>query len=130
MVYSSTCTKLAYKTSIHASINQTHVILQRGWNPRLPQNPLRKDFVGIHPTASSFKGMLGKARKHALRLMEDSFACSKDKWDRSHASPDLKTGDLVLSSTTNFNEIKGCRKLKDSFTGTFCYKGPSWGKFC
>ncbi|MBW0564870.1 hypothetical protein O181_104585 [Austropuccinia psidii MF-1] len=52
--------------------------------------------------------------------MEVSFAYSKDKWDKSHTAPDFKVGDLVLVSTTNFNNMKGCKKLKDSFSGHFC----------
>ncbi|MBW0590941.1 hypothetical protein O181_130656 [Austropuccinia psidii MF-1] len=90
-----------------------------GWNPKLPQDSLRKYLVKIHPTASSFKGMLYRARKHAVRCMEDSFAYAKDKWDKSHANLDFKVGDLVLVSTTNFNNIKGCKILNDSFAGPF-----------
>ncbi|MBW0590725.1 hypothetical protein O181_130440 [Austropuccinia psidii MF-1] len=63
--------------------------------------------------------MLDRARNHAVRYMEDSFAYAKDKWDKSHATPNFKGGDLVLESTTNFNNIKGCKKLKDSFSGPF-----------
>ncbi|MBW0490896.1 hypothetical protein O181_030611 [Austropuccinia psidii MF-1] len=70
--------ELAYKTSIHASTNKTPSILEKGWNPKLPQDSLWKNLVEIHPTASSFKGMLYKARKHAIRFMEDSFAYDKD----------------------------------------------------
>ncbi|MBW0556487.1 hypothetical protein O181_096202 [Austropuccinia psidii MF-1] len=66
--------------------------------------------------------MIEKARKHAVRWMEVSFAYAKDKWDKSHATPDLKVGDLVLVSTTNFNNIKGCKKMKDSFAGFFFIK--------
>ncbi|MBW0593770.1 hypothetical protein O181_133485 [Austropuccinia psidii MF-1] len=98
--------ELAYKTSIHASTNQTPAILEKGWNPKLPQDSLREDLIGIHPTAASLKGMLDKARKYAVRCMEDSFAYAKDKWDKSHATPDFKVGYLVLVSTTNFNNIK------------------------
>ncbi|MBW0541777.1 hypothetical protein O181_081492 [Austropuccinia psidii MF-1] len=111
--------ELAYKTSIHASTNQTPAILEKGWNPELPQDSLRKDLAEIHPTDASFKGMLDKARKNALRCMEDSFSYAKDKWDKSHATADFKVGDLVLVSTTNFNNIKGCKKLKDSFSEPF-----------
>ncbi|MBW0510310.1 hypothetical protein O181_050025 [Austropuccinia psidii MF-1] len=107
--------ELAYKKSIHASTNQTPTIPEKGWNHKLPQDSLRKDLVEIHPTAASFKGMLDRARKHAVRCMEDSFVYSKHKWDKSHATPDFKVGDLVLVSTTNFNNIEGCKKLKDSF---------------
>ncbi|MBW0518199.1 hypothetical protein O181_057914 [Austropuccinia psidii MF-1] len=59
--------ELAYKTSIHASTNQTPAILEKGWNPKLPQDSLRKDVVEIHPTAVSFKQILERGRKHALR---------------------------------------------------------------
>ncbi|MBW0541821.1 hypothetical protein O181_081536 [Austropuccinia psidii MF-1] len=54
--------------------------------------------------------------------MEDSFAYARDKWDKSHATQDFNVGDLVLVSTTNFNNIKGCKKLKDSFAGPFVIK--------
>ncbi|MBW0570835.1 hypothetical protein O181_110550 [Austropuccinia psidii MF-1] len=114
--------ELAYKASIHASTNQTPANLEKGWNPKLPQDSLRKDLIKIHPTAASFKGMLEKARKHAVRRMEDPFSYAKDKWDKSHATPDFKVGDLFLVSTTNFNNIKGCRKPKDSFAGPFVIK--------
>ncbi|MBW0526794.1 hypothetical protein O181_066509 [Austropuccinia psidii MF-1] len=98
--------ELEYKTSIHSSTNQTPAILEKGWNPKLTQYSLRKDLVELHTTAASFKKMLDKARKHAVRCMEDSFAYAKDKWDKSNATPNFKVGDLVLVSTTSFNRIK------------------------
>ncbi|MBW0568092.1 hypothetical protein O181_107807 [Austropuccinia psidii MF-1] len=91
-----TALQLEYKTSIHAITNQTPAVVEKGWNPRLPQDSLRKDLVELNPTAASFKGMLEKARKHAVRCREDSFAYVKDKWDKSHATPDFKVGDLAL----------------------------------
>ncbi|MBW0542713.1 hypothetical protein O181_082428 [Austropuccinia psidii MF-1] len=54
--------------------------------------------------------------------MEDSFSHAKDKWDKSHTTSELKVGDLILLSTTKFNNIKGLKKLKDSFAGTFAIK--------
>ncbi|MBW0593561.1 hypothetical protein O181_133276 [Austropuccinia psidii MF-1] len=66
--------------------------------------------------------MLDKARKHAARCMEDSFAYAKDKWNKSHATPDFKIKDLILVSTTNFNKIKGCKKLKNFLAGPFVIK--------
>ncbi|MBW0568056.1 hypothetical protein O181_107771 [Austropuccinia psidii MF-1] len=66
--------ELVYNTSIHATTNQTPAILEKGWNRKLPQQSFRKDLVEIHPTAASFKGILDKGRKNAVRCMEDSFA--------------------------------------------------------
>ncbi|MBW0565165.1 hypothetical protein O181_104880 [Austropuccinia psidii MF-1] len=119
--------ELAYKTSIHASTNQTPAILENGWNPRLPQDSLRKYLIEINPTAASLKGMRDKARKHAIRCMEDFFAYDKEKGDKTNATPDFKVGDLVLASTTDFNNIKVCKKLKDYLQELLLLR-PSMGK--
>ncbi|MBW0542351.1 hypothetical protein O181_082066 [Austropuccinia psidii MF-1] len=63
--------------------------------------------------------MLDNAKNCSVRCIEDSLAYSRDKWDKSHATPEFKVGYLVLVSTTNFNKIKGCKNLKDFFSGTF-----------
>ncbi|MBW0535912.1 hypothetical protein O181_075627 [Austropuccinia psidii MF-1] len=52
----------------------------------------------------------------------------KERWYKSHKPPYFKIGDLVLVSTVNFNNIKGPKKLKDSFAGPFMIKalhGPN-----
>ncbi|MBW0579620.1 hypothetical protein O181_119335 [Austropuccinia psidii MF-1] len=120
--------ELAYKTSIHSSNGKTPQILEKGWNPRLPYDTLKKDLVDIHPTASSFKIMLDKPRHHANRCMQDSLKYEKERWDKSHKPPEFKIADLVLVSTLNFNNIRGPNKWKDSFSGQFMIKalhGPN-----
>ncbi|MBW0559690.1 hypothetical protein O181_099405 [Austropuccinia psidii MF-1] len=99
--------ELEYRTSVHASTNQTPAILEKGCNPRLPQNSLRKDLVEINPTSSSFKEILAKARKHEVRCMEDSFTYFKEKWDKSYVTPGFKVGEVLWVPTSNFNNIKG-----------------------
>ncbi|MBW0581408.1 hypothetical protein O181_121123 [Austropuccinia psidii MF-1] len=42
--------ELAYKTSIHSSTGKTPEMLEKGWNPRIPYDTLKKDFVDIHST--------------------------------------------------------------------------------
>ncbi|MBW0468646.1 hypothetical protein O181_008361 [Austropuccinia psidii MF-1] len=73
-------------------------------------------------TASSFRVTQEKARKNSVRCMEDSFAYSKDKLDKSHVTPEFKVGYLVLVTTANFNNIKVFKKLKESFSGPFFIK--------
>ncbi|MBW0583277.1 hypothetical protein O181_122992 [Austropuccinia psidii MF-1] len=94
-------------------------MLEKGWNPRLPADTLRKDLTYIHPTASSCKIMFDKVKHHAKQSMNDPFDYAKQKWDKSHKVPDFKVGDLNLVSTLNFNNIKGQKKLKDSYLGPF-----------
>ncbi|MBW0519576.1 hypothetical protein O181_059291 [Austropuccinia psidii MF-1] len=50
--------ELAYKTSVHSSTGKTPAMLEKGWNPRLPADTLRKDLIEIHPKSSSFKIIL------------------------------------------------------------------------
>ncbi|MBW0568947.1 hypothetical protein O181_108662 [Austropuccinia psidii MF-1] len=88
--------ELAYKTSIHASTNQTPAIPEKGWNPNLTQDSLRKDLIDIHPATN--------------------------KQDKLNSPPDFKVGDLVCVSTNNFNNINVCQKLKESFSGPFVIK--------
>ncbi|MBW0528300.1 hypothetical protein O181_068015 [Austropuccinia psidii MF-1] len=111
--------ELSCKTSVHSSTGQAPAMLEKGWNPRIPADTLRKDLIEIYPTASSFKIMLDKVKHHATQSMNDTFDYAKQKWDKSHKVPDFKVGDLVLVSTLNFNNIKGPKKLKDSYVGPF-----------
>ncbi|MBW0547117.1 hypothetical protein O181_086832 [Austropuccinia psidii MF-1] len=108
---------LAYKTSIQDSTGKTLTMLEKGWNPELPVDTLKKDFVDIHPTSLSFKLLHDKVRHHANQSMNDAFEYAKHKWDKSHKTPEFKVADLILVSTLNFNNIEGPKKGKDSFSG-------------
>ncbi|MBW0562371.1 hypothetical protein O181_102086 [Austropuccinia psidii MF-1] len=85
----------AYKTSVHFSTGQTPAMLEKGWDPRSPEDTLRKDLIDIHPTASSFKVMLDKVKHHTKQSINDAFEYAKQKWDKNHKVPDFKVGDLV-----------------------------------
>ncbi|MBW0557573.1 hypothetical protein O181_097288 [Austropuccinia psidii MF-1] len=72
--------------------------------------------------------MLDNTRHNAKRYMQHSFKYAKERWEKSHKPPELKVRDLVLVSALNFNNIKGPKKLKDSFSGPFMIKalhGPN-----
>ncbi|MBW0558731.1 hypothetical protein O181_098446 [Austropuccinia psidii MF-1] len=51
--------------------------------------------------------------------MNDAFDYAKQKWDKSHKVPDFKVGGLVLVSTLNLHNIKGPKKLKNSYVRPF-----------
>ncbi|MBW0472327.1 hypothetical protein O181_012042 [Austropuccinia psidii MF-1] len=68
---------LVYKTSIHSSTGKSPSMLEKGWNPRLTYDTLKKDLVDIHPTERSFDIILYKARHHPNRCMQNSFKYSK-----------------------------------------------------
>ncbi|MBW0575011.1 hypothetical protein O181_114726 [Austropuccinia psidii MF-1] len=59
---------LAYKTSVYSSTGKTPAVLEKGWNPRLPADTLRKDLIEIHSIASSFKLMLDKLKHHEKQI--------------------------------------------------------------
>ncbi|MBW0518064.1 hypothetical protein O181_057779 [Austropuccinia psidii MF-1] len=123
-----TTLEVAYETSIHSSNGKTPSRLEKGWNPRIPYDTLKKNLVGIQPTASGFKSMLDKARHHANRFMQDYFKYAKERWDKPHKPPDFNIGDLALVSSLYFNNIKGPKKLKYSFAGPLMIKalhGPN-----
>ncbi|MBW0590663.1 hypothetical protein O181_130378, partial [Austropuccinia psidii MF-1] len=40
--------ELAYKTSINASTGKTPAMLEKGWDPKLPVDTLKRDLVDIH----------------------------------------------------------------------------------
>ncbi|MBW0564050.1 hypothetical protein O181_103765 [Austropuccinia psidii MF-1] len=97
-------------------------MLEKGWNPKLPLDTFKKYFVDIRPTDSIFKFLLEKVRHHENQRMNYAFEYAKQKWDKRHKAPEFKVGDLMILSTFNFNNIKGPKKLKDSFAGPFIIK--------
>ncbi|MBW0570823.1 hypothetical protein O181_110538 [Austropuccinia psidii MF-1] len=44
---------------------------------------------------------------------------NKQRYDKTHMEPDFKEGDQVLISRINFDNLKGPKKLRDSFVGPF-----------
>ncbi|MBW0497421.1 hypothetical protein O181_037136 [Austropuccinia psidii MF-1] len=85
--------ELAYKTSTHSSTGKTPAMLEKGWNPTLSVDTLKKDLVEIHPNSSRFKLLLDKGRHHAKQSMNDAFEYAKKKWGKSHKNPEFKIGE-------------------------------------
>ncbi|MBW0466805.1 hypothetical protein O181_006520 [Austropuccinia psidii MF-1] len=94
-------------------------MLEKGCNPRLPYDTLKRDLVDICPTETSFKMILDKARHHEKKCMQDYFKYSNKRWDKSHKPPDFKLEYLSLVSNLNWSNMKGVKKPKYSFSGPF-----------
>ncbi|MBW0508192.1 hypothetical protein O181_047907 [Austropuccinia psidii MF-1] len=99
--------KWAYETSVHSSTGKTRAMLEKGWNPRLPTDTLRKDLIEIHPTDSSFRIMLYKVKYHAKQIMNDTFDYAKQKWDKSpNKIKDSYLGPFVIAALHGTNAVQ------------------------
>ncbi|MBW0535878.1 hypothetical protein O181_075593 [Austropuccinia psidii MF-1] len=63
--------------------------------------------------------MWKRACDTAARCIAEEKEYNKQRWNKSHREPDFKEGDQVLVSTLSLNNLKGPRKMRDSFVGTF-----------
>ncbi|MBW0532349.1 hypothetical protein O181_072064 [Austropuccinia psidii MF-1] len=55
----------------------------------------------------------------ASKCISEAKEYNKQRWDKTHIQPDFKEGDQVLVSTLDFNNLKGPKKMRDSFLGPF-----------
>ncbi|MBW0514701.1 hypothetical protein O181_054416 [Austropuccinia psidii MF-1] len=111
--------QLAYNTSKHSTTGKTPAWLEKGWKPLFPVDDLKKNLLNIHPTAKDFHEMWKTACDTASRCIDEAKQDNKQRWDKIHMEPDFKEGDQVLVSTLNFNNVKGPKKIRDSFVGPF-----------
>ncbi|MBW0473327.1 hypothetical protein O181_013042 [Austropuccinia psidii MF-1] len=111
--------QLAYNTSKPSTTGKTPSLVEKGWNPLLPVDHLKKNLMTIHLTAKDFHDMWKEACDTAARCTAEAKEYNKQRWDKTHTEPDFKEGNQVLVSTLNFNNIKGPRKMRDSFVGPF-----------
>ncbi|MBW0553061.1 hypothetical protein O181_092776 [Austropuccinia psidii MF-1] len=63
--------------------------------------------------------MFKRACDTAAKCIAEAKEYNKQRWDKTHMEPDFKEGDQVLVSTLNFNNLKGPKKMRDSFLGPF-----------
>ncbi|MBW0554078.1 hypothetical protein O181_093793 [Austropuccinia psidii MF-1] len=109
--------QLAYNTSQYSTTGKTPALVEKGWNPLLTVDHLKKNILNIHPTAKDFHGMWKRACETAAKFIAEAKEYNKQRWDKSHTEPDFREGDPVLVSTLNCNNLKGPKKMRDSFLG-------------
>ncbi|MBW0497523.1 hypothetical protein O181_037238 [Austropuccinia psidii MF-1] len=86
--------QLAYNTRQHSTTGKTPALVEKGWNPLLP-----------------------RACDTAAKCISQAKEYNKQRWDKSHIEPEFKEGDQVLVSTLSFNNLKGPKKMRESFLG-------------
>ncbi|MBW0561933.1 hypothetical protein O181_101648 [Austropuccinia psidii MF-1] len=111
--------QLAYNTIQHSTTGKTPALVEKGWNPLLPVDNLKKNLLTIHPTAKDFDDMRKKLCGTSSRCIAEAKEYNKQRWDKTHMEPDSKEGDQVLVSTLNFSNHKRPKKMRDSFVGPF-----------
>ncbi|MBW0567285.1 hypothetical protein O181_107000 [Austropuccinia psidii MF-1] len=111
--------QLAYNTSQHSTMGKTPAVVEKGCNPLLPLDNLKKNLLTIHPTAKDFHDMWKRACDTAAKCIAEAKEYNKHRGDKTHMEPDFKEGEQVLVSTLDFDNIKGPKKMRDSFVGPF-----------
>ncbi|MBW0531121.1 hypothetical protein O181_070836 [Austropuccinia psidii MF-1] len=53
--------KLAYNTSQHSTTGKSPSLVEKGWNPLLPVDRLKKNLLNIQPTVKEFHDMWKRA---------------------------------------------------------------------
>ncbi|MBW0499296.1 hypothetical protein O181_039011 [Austropuccinia psidii MF-1] len=111
--------ELAYNTNQHSTTGKKPALEEKGWNPLLPVDNLKKNLLTIHPTAKDFHQMWKKACDTTAKCIAEEKEYNKQRWEKSHMEPDFKEGAQVLVSKLNFNNLKGPKEMRDSFVGPF-----------
>ncbi|MBW0462613.1 hypothetical protein O181_002328 [Austropuccinia psidii MF-1] len=105
--------QLAYNGSQYSATEKSPALVEKGCNPLLPVDHLKKSLLTTHPTAKNFHDMQKRACDTAAKCLADAKDYSKQRYGKIHMEPDFKEGDQVLVSTLNFKKLKGPRKLRE-----------------
>ncbi|MBW0494038.1 hypothetical protein O181_033753 [Austropuccinia psidii MF-1] len=66
-----------------------------------------------------FNYMWKRACDTASSCIAEDKQYKKQRYDKTQKEPELRKGDQMLVSTLNFNNLKGPKKMRDSFVGPF-----------
>ncbi|MBW0544819.1 hypothetical protein O181_084534 [Austropuccinia psidii MF-1] len=71
--------KLPYNTSQHSTTGKSTLLVEKGWNPLLPVDRLKKNLLTIHPTAKDFHDMWKKACGTAAKCIAEAKEYNKQR---------------------------------------------------
>ncbi|MBW0534610.1 hypothetical protein O181_074325 [Austropuccinia psidii MF-1] len=98
--------QLAYNTSQHSTTGESPSLVEKGWNPLLPVDNLKKNLLTIHLTAKDFHDVWRKACDTVARCISEAKEYNKQRWDKSHMEPDFKEGDQFQTEEDKFPSRK------------------------
>ncbi|MBW0527528.1 hypothetical protein O181_067243 [Austropuccinia psidii MF-1] len=101
--------QLAYNTSQHSTTGNTPALVEKGWNPLLPVDHLKKNPLTINPTAKDFHDMWKRACDTASKCIAEAKEYNKKRWDKTHMEADCKEGDQLTGK--NAVEVKLTEEL-------------------
>ncbi|MBW0475608.1 hypothetical protein O181_015323 [Austropuccinia psidii MF-1] len=84
--------QLPYNTSQHSTTGKTLSLVEKGWNPLLPVDHLKKNILTLHLTAKDFHDMWKRACETASKCVAQAKEYNKQRWDKSHIDLTLKKG--------------------------------------
>ncbi|MBW0478470.1 hypothetical protein O181_018185 [Austropuccinia psidii MF-1] len=111
--------QLAYNPCQNSTTGKQPSLVERGWNPLLPVDHLKKNHLTIHPKDKDFHDMLKGACDKASKCIDEAKEYKKQRYEKTHMEPNFKEGDGVLVSKRKFNNLKGQKEMRDSFLGPF-----------
>ncbi|MBW0588075.1 hypothetical protein O181_127790 [Austropuccinia psidii MF-1] len=92
--------QLAYNKSQHSTTGKKPALVEKGWDPLLPVDHLKKNLLSIHPTAKDFHEMWKRACKTTAKCIAEAKEYNEQRWDKSHMEPDFKEGGPSVSVYT------------------------------
>ncbi|MBW0586663.1 hypothetical protein O181_126378 [Austropuccinia psidii MF-1] len=63
--------QLAYNTSQHSTTGKTPALVEKGWNPLLPVDHLKKNLLTIHPKSKDLHDMWKRACDTAAKCIAE-----------------------------------------------------------
>ncbi|MBW0536891.1 hypothetical protein O181_076606 [Austropuccinia psidii MF-1] len=74
--------QLAYNTSQNSTTGNSPSMVEKGWNPLLPVDHLKKKLLTIHPKAKDFHDMWKKACDTAAKCIAEEKEYNKQRWEK------------------------------------------------
>ncbi|MBW0520659.1 hypothetical protein O181_060374 [Austropuccinia psidii MF-1] len=87
--------QLAYNTIEHSITGESPSLVEKGWNPLLPMDHLKKNILTIYPTAKDFHDMWKRAFDTAAKCIAEAKEYGKQRYDKKYGTRLQRRGPSV-----------------------------------